>query len=226
MRINVHAGHNPDGKIACGAVGLVKESTEARNVKNHVINMLRQLGHEAYDCTCDDGKSQSDVLKKIVSACNSRDVDLDVSIHFNAGANDAKGNGKITGTEVLIYSTGSEARKYADSVCKCISALGFKNRGTKINDQLYFLRQTEAPAMLIECCFVDDKDDIGLYNAYEMAKAIVKGITGQSGGQMTENNVDKTLYRVQVGAYGVKANAEAMQNKLKAAGFDAFITRA
>ena len=27
MKINVHAGHNPDGKIACGAVGLIKEST-------------------------------------------------------------------------------------------------------------------------------------------------------------------------------------------------------
>ena len=31
------------------------------------------------------------------------------------------------------------------------------------------------------------------------------------------------LYRVQVGAYGNKANAEAMQKKLKAAGFDAII---
>jgi hypothetical protein len=31
------------------------------------------------------------------------------------------------------------------------------------------------------------------------------------------------LYRVQVGAYSVKANAEAMQKKLKAAGFDAII---
>ncbi|NLC25975.1 MAG: SPOR domain-containing protein, partial [Fastidiosipila sp.] len=34
----------------------------------------------------------------------------------------------------------------------------------------------------------------------------------------------KKLYRVQVGAYSVKANAEAMLAKLKAAGFtDAFI---
>ena len=33
MKINVHAGHNPDGKIDCGAVGLIKESTEARKVK-------------------------------------------------------------------------------------------------------------------------------------------------------------------------------------------------
>lgn len=33
MIINVHAGHNPDGKVACGAIGIIRESTEARNVK-------------------------------------------------------------------------------------------------------------------------------------------------------------------------------------------------
>ena len=33
-----------------------------------------------------------------------------------------------------------------------------------------------------------------------------------------------TLYRVQVGAYSIKANAEALANKLKASGFDAYIT--
>lgn len=34
-----------------------------------------------------------------------------------------------------------------------------------------------------------------------------------------------TLYRVQVGAYLVKENAEAMQRKIKAVGFDAFIVK-
>ena len=37
MKINMHAGHNPDGKVACGATGFLKESTEARNVKNAAI---------------------------------------------------------------------------------------------------------------------------------------------------------------------------------------------
>ena len=32
MKINIHAGHNPTGKIACGAIGLLDESTENRNV--------------------------------------------------------------------------------------------------------------------------------------------------------------------------------------------------
>ena len=37
--------------------------------------------------------------------------------------------------------------------------------------------------------------------------------------------IRKPLYRVQVGAYTVKANAEKMQKKLKNAGFDGFITQ-
>ena len=102
MRINVHAGHNPDGKVACGAIGFIRESTEARKVKDAVIAQLRQLGHEVYDCTCEAGTSQSNVLTRIVSACNAHSVDLDVSIHFNAGAGDSSGNGRTTGTEVLV----------------------------------------------------------------------------------------------------------------------------
>ena len=36
----------------------------------------------------------------------------------------------------------------------------------------------------------------------------------------------KVIYRVQVGAYSVKANAETMQKKLKVEGFDAIIVKA
>ena len=49
MKINVHAGHNADGKVACGAIGFLRESSEARRVKDAVIGMLRQQGHTVYD---------------------------------------------------------------------------------------------------------------------------------------------------------------------------------
>lgn len=235
MRINVHAGHNPDGKIACGAVGLMKESTEARNVKNEVIRQLKQLGHTVYDCTCEDGTSQTNVLTKIVSACNAHAVDLDVSIHFNSGYGDKNGNGKTTGVEVLIYNEASQAKETAEKVCESISELGFKNRGVKVRSDLYFLRKTNAPAMLIECCFVDDKDDVNLYDSQSMAGAIVYGITGKRADQTDEaetsaqnksqSEATEQMYRVQVGAYRSKSNAESMQTKLKKAGFDAVIVR-
>ena len=47
MRINVHAGHNPDGKVACGVVGFLRESTEARLVKDAVVGQLRQLDRKS-----------------------------------------------------------------------------------------------------------------------------------------------------------------------------------
>ncbi len=253
MKINVHAGHNPDGKTACGAVGILNESTEARKVKDEVVARLRQMGHTVYDCTCDNGVDQADVLYKIVNACNAHPVDLDVSIHFNAGAKDLAGNGRTAGTEVLVYNQSSKANSYAKQVCEAIAELGFKNRGIKINAGLYFLRKTKAPAMLIECCFVDDMDDVRLYNAKKMAEAIVYGITGQralkpdsdaanAGGMPVPSGQDEVastvpkdhaaanhkvpvVYRVQVGAYAVRDNAVAMQEKLKAAGFDAVIVK-
>ena len=179
MRINVHAGHNPDGMIACGAIGLIKESTEARAVKDSVVAQLTSMGHTVRDCTCNNGISQNDILQKIVAACNAQEADLDISIHFNAGAQ-PEADGHTTGTEVYVYSTSSASAAYAQQVVDSIAALGFRNRGVKERTSLYVLRHTKAPAMLIECCFVDDPEDVALYNADRMAAAIVAGITGQA----------------------------------------------
>lgn len=176
--INVHAGHNPDGKIACGAIGLIKESTEARNIKEKVISMLRILGYTIYDCTVDNGTSQNDVLVKIVAKCNAHAVQLDISIHLNSGAGDKTGNGKTTGVEVYVLP-GSTVKDIASSVCNAIAELGFKNRGVKETTNLYVLNKTTASAMLIECCFVDDADDVKLYDSTKIAEAIVYGITGR-----------------------------------------------
>lgn len=233
MKINVHAGHNPDGKIACGAVGFIKESTEARKVKDEVVSQLRQLGHTVYDCTCENGSNSSNVLTEIVNSCNKHEVDLDVSIHFNSGSGDSAGNSKTTGTEVCVYNASSEAKVYAEKVCAAIASLGFRNRGVKYSTTLYVLRKTNSPAMLVECCFVDDKDDVQLYDCQKMAEAIVYGITGKKVGTIvypidkettvpgaeTATGTGKQLYRVQVGAYSVKSNAEKMMASLKAAGF-------
>jgi N-acetylmuramoyl-L-alanine amidase len=243
MKFNIHAGHNPDGKAACGAIGLIKESTAARAVKGEVIKQLAGLGHEVHDCTVDNGTSASDVLTKIVKKCNANKVDWDISIHLNSGAKDAAGNGKTTGVEAYIYSeTTAGARAKAQSICDAIAALGFKNRGVKVNGNLYVLKKTNAPAILVECCFVDDADDVALFDAKEVASAIVYGLTGQKyveASETVETDADAAadgaetttgdataLYRVQVGAYSKKENAESMKEKLKAAGFDAAIVKA
>lgn len=225
MKINVHAGHNPDDRIACGAIGLIKESTEARKVKDEIIWLLREQGHTVYDCTCNNGVSQSDVLNKIIEKCNVHTVDIDISIHFNAGAKDKTGNGISTGVEVLLYSNTSKAKEMAQKVVKSIADLGFKNRGIKYRTDLAVLRRTKSPAMLVECCFVDDKDDVALYNYKKMARAIVKGLTAQI--DENKDSISKqedSLYRVQVGAFKEKDSAEALKKKIKEVGFDCYIT--
>ena len=190
MRINIHAGHNPEGKVACGARGILDESRENRIVKNKVIQLLRAAGHDVLDCTVDDGVSQGDVLRRIVEKCNSRIADLDLSIHFNSGRNDYVGDGSIGGTEVFIYNI-SESNKtaiiYGKSIVEKIGDLGFRIRDDAIPDhvktdsQLYVLRNTKAPAVLIECCFVDDKDDAELYDADKMDQAIADGVIAIAG---------------------------------------------
>lgn len=179
MRINIHAGHNPDGMAACGAVGLIRESTEARAVKDRVMAQLTAMGHTVHDCTCNNGTGKEDVLKRIVAACNSHEVDIDVSIHFNAAAN-PEPDGKTTGTEVMVYDKASKAVPWAQQIVDSIAALGYRNRGVKERPGLYVLKHTKAPALLVECCFVDDPEDIAIYNADRMAAAIVAGITGQA----------------------------------------------
>lgn len=182
MKINIHAGHNPDGKVASGAVGLIKESTEARTVKDKVIQHLKKAGHTVYDCTCNNGTNQSDVLKKIVAKCNAHKVDLDVSIHFNSGANDKKGDGKSKGVEVLVYSEKSKAYVTAKRVCDKLSTIGLKNRGVKVRDDLYFLKHTNASALLIEVAFTDDFDDVEIYkkNVDKIAKYIAESLVNKT----------------------------------------------
>ena len=235
MRIGVHAGHNPDGMTACGAIGIIKESTENRKVKDEVIRLLKIAGHTVYDCTVNDGKSVGDIVNKQVKKSNAQELDLTVSIHFNSGAKDTKGNGSTTGVEVLMTSIDGIKKTTGERICSNVAKLGYKNRGNKKRTDLGFLTRTTAKAILVECCFVDDKDDVALYNYKTMAKAIAEGIHGSViaeesiGSTVTENvpsanNTAKTIYyRVVAGSYKGKANAEKVMNELKNKGYSAFI---
>lgn len=181
MIINVHGGHS----LKCrGASGLLDEVNEDRKVKNKVIELLRANGHTVYDCTDDNGKDQNSNLKAIVNKCNAHKVDLDVSIHLNAGGG--------TGTEVYIYNDSSKAKDEAERIAKNISnTLGIRNRGVKTSTKLYVLRKTNSPALLVECCFVDNATDKAHWNVEKCAKAIVEGILNKSVNEHVETPTPK-----------------------------------
>lgn len=156
---NVHAGHAPyNSGGAYGAVGILNESIEDRKVKDELIRLLRNAGHTVYDCTCEKPYNQQWVLNDIVTKCNQHSAELDISIHLNSGRNDYAGDGSTGGCEVFGYDTKVQniSAKISAQIAK---NLGIRDRGFKTNTSLFVLRQTKSPSILIECCFVDDKDD-------------------------------------------------------------------
>ena len=192
---NVHAGHNY--KVP-GAGGCFSETSEDRSVKNAVISKLRAQGHTVYDCTDEDGATEGANLQNIVNKCNSHNVDVDVSIHFNAF------NGSAHGTEVWVYPGGG-CDGIAQRIVNNLAGLGYTNRGVKSSSQLYVLNSTSAPALLVEVCFCDSGTDAAIYNCDKAARAIVQGLTGQavsgsasSGGTTTTTSLQKQASRYAV----------------------------
>ena len=170
-------------------------------------------------------KDENDTLSDEIKECNAFSPDLAVDIHNNSGG----GNG----AEAFYHYGGGTSKTLAENVLSEIVKIGQNSRGAKIRknkdgkDYYGFIRQTSAPAVIIECAFVDNATDLKILategKREAMGQAIGKGILKTLG---IEYQADSgTIYRVQVGAYSVKANAEAMQKKLKEAGFDAYITK-
>lgn len=172
---NVHAGHCPQGQGAHGAVGLLKESVEDRLVKDEVIKLLKEQGHTVYDCTDDTNCDEDTNLYRIVLKCNEHEVEFDISFHLNSGRNDYVGDDSTGGVEAWNFDERTKA--ISDRICQRISdELGIRNRGTKYTKNLYVLNNTNSLALLVECCFVDDKDDTDRWDYKKCAKAIVEGI--------------------------------------------------
>lgn len=194
-----------------------------------------------YDCKVvrvDDTTGAKDVsLSSRTKMANNAKADVYISIHHNAGAN----NGNAGGTEVYYYSSKPERPKQATALYNSlIKHTGLKgNRATPVRKHAYYVvKETNMPAFLIENGYMDSKIDTPIIltpeHAEKTAQAILcflieqfglKSVSVTSEKDKTQNSSSKqnTIYRVQVGAYGVKANAEAMQKKLKTLGFDAII---
>lgn len=188
MKIVVSVGHTLEG-LGSGAIGHLNESKENRIVSNLVRKYLEQQGHQVVFLQIDKSPSKGyDYHTRVDMANKESNVDLFAEIHFNSSA-----SGTARGTEVYAKST--KGREYAQKVVNSIVSLGFINRGVKDGSGLYVINQTNAPAILIECCFVNGTDYM-IYDADKMAKAIVKGITGQEVNLIIkeeENMLDKIV---------------------------------
>ncbi len=164
---NVNGSLGGDG----GAVGYLVEQDCALDIATKVISKLQSLGHTAYNVRPSSASSVSNSLQKRCDGAFG--ADYLVSIHLNAGG------GK--GSEVFAMSTAGKA--LAAKVLNSLVGLGFTNRGVKDGSNLYVIKHSQPPAILIEVCFVDTKSDADLYNSLgseKIASAIVQGLTGKT----------------------------------------------
>lgn len=171
MVVGINCGHTVSGQPGCGATGYLNESNETRAVGYALMDMFRKAGHTVIDCTNDYAVSTKENLRQICSLANSVYIDLFISIHFNAGG----GKGCET------YTLGGKNIAYASSICERLENLGFVNREIKDGSNLYVLKNTKVPSVLVEVCFVDTASDADLYNkigAKNIAKAICEAVVG------------------------------------------------
>ena len=170
-------------------------------------------------------KDEDDSVSEEIRECNAYSPDLAVDIHNNAGGGD--------GAEVFHHHGGGVGKALAENILSEIAKIGQNSRGAKIRknsqgkDYYGFIRSTTCPAVIVECAFVDNSTDLKILasegDRQKMGEAIAKGILKTLGIEFRAET--GTIYRVQVGAYLVKENAVAMQKKIKAVGFDAFIVK-
>jgi N-acetylmuramoyl-L-alanine amidase len=153
VNVALSSGHSAKCR---GAAGYIDEVDQARIVTDRVAQLLENVGVGASVFHDNTSTTQDTNLKTIVSAHNAKQRDVDCSIHFNCY------DGTASGTECLYMTEEDLAAEVAAGIAK---AGGFKNRGPKHRDDLYFLRHTEMPAILVEVCFVDSQEDVDLYHA-------------------------------------------------------------
>lgn len=182
MKITHRAGHNE----ACpGSKYYVDEVVENRKIHNSIIKYLSMAKHSLIDCTPHNISGVNEELNYGISSANNVKGDIFFSTHLNC----YEPTEAARGAEVLIYPGDKKTRAIGERILKNLENVGFKNRGVKEQNNLAELNSIYYSSMIIECFFVDSKDDVELYKklgADIIGKAIAEGIHG------TVVNVEKS----------------------------------
>lgn len=211
-----HGGSDP---------GAVANGTKEKDLNLSIALACRdELVRHGVEVRMSRSKDEDDPVSDEVKECNSYGPTFAVSIHCNAGGGD--------GGEVFYHHGGGKGKTLAENILAEMVKAGQNSRGikTRVNSQgkdyYAFIRNTSCPSVIVECAFVDNATDRQIVATEDKRKAmgvaIAKGILKSVG---VAYQGERGYWKVQVGAYLVKENAVAMQKKIKAVGFDAFIVK-
>ena len=221
MKYLLDYGHGGNDSGAIGIDG-VKEKDIVKEIGKRVKYHLERHNQTVFESRPND---ETVSLRERSNKANNNNVDLCISIHCNAFSDSS-----AQGVEIFYYQGSTRGQQLANSILKEITKakLYTKNRGLKTNN-LHITRETIMPSVLIELGFITNVTDKNLIinNKENFAIAITKGILSYYGityeVETSQTTTTKKLYRVQVGAFSEKANAEKLANELKQKGYDAFI---
>lgn len=163
-------------------------------------------------------KDEADTLADEIKECNAFAPDYAVEIHNNAGGGD--------GVEIYHHFGGGKGKTLAQNILNEIVAIGQNSRGLKIKknsegrDYFGWIRQTVAPACLVECAFVDNKKDVAIIDTAAEQKtmgiSIAKGVLKTLGIKWV---AEKTYTITATASKLTKAKADTLAKELKAKGF-------
>ena len=222
-KVFISAGH---GGSDSGAVGNgFKEKDLNLSIAMACGNYLKSKGVEVQMSRV---KDENDDLNQEARESNAFGPDLTVSIHNNAGGGD--------GVEAWYSIVGGLGKTCAENILAEVVKIGQNSRGAKTRkgsngrDYYGFIRQTKAPAVIVECAFIDNATDIQIINTESkrvvMGEAIAKGILKTLGiadsapvttPAPTTKSIEEVAKEVIAGKYG---NGEARKIALKNAGYD------
>lgn len=201
------------------ATGNTNEKEQCHKIAKACVDALVENGFQVM-CTYND-----DMYKRVEES-NAFDADIHIAIHTNATAK----HNVTGGSQVLLYSISGEREKAGNAVLSRLSPItpGKSAERLVLKPDFYEVRATKGMALYCECEFHDTQlgSDFIINNTDRIGEAIAYGICDYYGVvPKNKNSVpnDGTLYKVQVGAFSVRENAENYLAKLKNAGFEGFI---
>ncbi len=194
---------------------------------NYVAEYLKAYtGYELIRTDDTSGKTDITVQKR-ADAANNFGADIYVSVHHNAGVDGGSGGGVMAFTYLKVGDATKRLQKVLyDKIVQKTNLSG--NRANPLSTANFAeCRLTKMPAVLLECGFMDSSVDLPIILSEEFAKncalGIVEAIAEYGSLEKREEPKPDKMYYVQVGAFKEKANADALAEQLKKAGFPAFI---
>ena len=184
IKIYIDQGHNPQNPNAGAEGNGLREQDIVYRVGTELASLLRanpnfevRLSRPTPDTQI--GSSNSTSLRLRVNEANSWGADYFISLHTNASSLPA-----ATGSEAFAFSSPSAAFSLGEDILYWLNrTTGLKNRGMKVRTNLYVLRKTAMPAVLVELGFITNANDANLMNTRPdlFAEGIYQGILEYTG---------------------------------------------